>query len=197
MDASSRYGGVLGRLVITCAGRSEPSPWRSGGQCRRWLCRLCCCSLSLHHYRRTRVQQEGGTAAAAAAGGDELVFIKILLQSVVSNSLKFAKKYLLLSSHPYLSSVGLVPPAGIKPNLVNNNRSRPLLPDRPVRPVGARQPLNWNVRPNSPEGRTSYAGATGIERNETKRNETKRNETKRNETKRNETKRNETKRNWR
>ena len=153
MDASSRYGGVLGRLVITCAGRSEPSPWRSGGQCRRWLCRLCCCSLSLHHYRRTRVQQEGGTAAA---GGGELVFIKILS--------KFAKKYLLLSSHPYLSSV---PPAGIKPNLVNNNRSRPLLPDRPVRPVGAT--IELDVRPNSPEGRIPYEGATGIKPNETKR----------------------------
>ena len=53
---------------------------------------------------------------------------------------------------------------------MNNNRSRPLLPDRPVRPVGARQPLNWNVRPNSPEERISYEGATGIKRNETKRN---------------------------
>ena len=30
--------------------------------------------------------------------------------------------------------------------------------------------MNWNVRPNSPEGRTSYAGATGIKRNATKRN---------------------------
>jgi hypothetical protein len=71
----------------------------------------------------------------------------------------------------------------------------PLLPDRPVRPVGARQPLNWSVSPKSPEGRTPYERATGIKPNETKRNETKRNETKRNETKRNETKRNETKRN--
>ena len=60
-------------------------------------------------------------------------------------------------------------------DLVNNNRSRPLLPDRPVHPVGARQPLNWNVRPNSPEGRTPYEGATGIKPNETKRNEKKRN----------------------
>ena len=65
---------------------------------------------------------------------------------------------------------------------MNNNRSRPLLPDRPVRPVGARPPLNVNVSPKSPEGRISYEGATGIKPNETKRNETKRNETKRNET---------------
>ena len=56
---------------------------------------------------------------------------------------------------------------------VNNNRSRPLLPDRPVRPVGARQPLNWNVSPKSPEGRTPYERATGIKPNETKRSETK------------------------
>ena len=62
----------------------------------------------------------------------------------------------------------------------------PSCADRPVRPpAGARQPLlNWNVipnspegrtsyvSPNSPEGRTSYEGATGIKPNETKRNET-------------------------
>ena len=53
-----------------------------------------------------------------------------------------------------------------------NNRSRPFLPDRPIRPVGARPPLNWSVSPKSPEGRTSYEGATGIKPNETKRNET-------------------------
>ena len=39
------------------------------------------------------------------------------------------------------------------------------------------QALNWNVRPNSPEGRIPYEGATGIKTNKTKRNETKRNET--------------------
>ena len=54
-------------------------------------------------------------------------------------------------------------------DLVNNNRSRPFLPVRPVRPVGARQPLNWNVSPKSPEGRIPYEGATGIKPNETKR----------------------------
>ena len=53
-------------------------------------------------------------------------------------------------------------------DLVNNNRSRPLLPDRPVRPVGARQPLN--VRPNSPEGRIPYEGATGHEKIQKVRN---------------------------
>ena len=37
--------------------------------------------------------------------------------------------------------------------------------------VGARQPLNWNVSPKSPEGRTAYEGAPGIKQNETKRNE--------------------------
>ena len=57
-------------------------------------------------------------------------------------------------------------------DLVNNNRSRPLLPDRPGRSVGARQPLIWNGRPKSPEGRTAYERATGIKPNETKRNET-------------------------
>ena len=33
------------------------------------------------------------------------------------------------------------------------------------------QPLNWNVRPKSPEGRTAYEGAPGIK--PTRRNETK------------------------